>query len=209
METFTLQDLATDTPEEETTSSDFVRLFDDDQSGFEDGKSSPAPASQPVNLEEEARRIFEEAYTEGEKAGHKMGMQRVEPIVKRLGSFLAELSVFKEELIHRAENLATELAFVFAEAIILKECKEDHETVLRMVKKALTLCEGRSGTTIRLRKEDADLISAKEFSDIKIIRDEAVHEPGFVIETNFGDIDGRISVQIEELKREFLNGRID
>jgi len=207
METFTLTDLANDIKED--TSSDFIKLFDEGQSGFEDGGSAPPPGAPAINLEEEARRIFEEAYAEGEKAGHKMGMQRVEPLVKRLGGFLAELSVFKEELIKRAENLSTELALVFAEAIILKECRDDRESILRMVKKALSLCEGRSGTTIRLRKEDADLISANELSDFKIVKDDALHEPGFIIETNFGDIDGRVSVQIEELKREFLNGRTD
>lgn len=208
MENFTLHDLATEAPEK--ASSDFVRLFSEEQSGFEehDGSAS-APAHPVINLEEEARRVFEEAYAEGEKAGHKMGMQRVEPLVKRLGTFLAELSVFKEELVKRAENLSTELALIFAEAIILKECKDDREAVLRMVKKALSLCEGKSGTTIRLRREDAEHISAKELSHFKIVRDDTLHDPGFIIETNFGDIDGRVSVQIEELKREFLNGRID
>jgi flagellar assembly protein FliH len=207
METFTLTDLADDITEE--TSSDFIKLFNEGQSGFADDGSVLPPSPPAINLEEEARRIFEEAYAEGEKAGHKMGMQRVEPLVKRLGTFLAELSVFKEELIKRAENLSTELALVFAEAIILKECRDDHESILRMVKKALSLCEGRSGTTIRLRKEDADLISTNELNDFKIVKDDTLHEPGFIIETNFGDIDGRVSVQIEELKREFLNGRTD
>lgn len=207
MENFTLHDLATEAPEK--ASSDFVRLFSEEQSGFEDHGSPSAPARPVINLEEEARRVFEEAYAEGEKAGHKMGMQRVEPLVKRLGTFLAELSVFKEELVKRAETLSTELALIFAEAIILKECRDDREAVLRMVKKALSLCEGRSGTTIRLRREDAEHISAKELSHFKIVRDDTLHDPGFVIETNFGDIDGRVSVQIEELKREFLNGRVD
>lgn len=207
METFTLDDLASETAEER--SFDFVNLFDEGQSGFEDSRSSSDPPPPAINLEEEARRVFEEAYAEGEKAGRKMGMQRVEPLVKRLGTFLAELSVFKEELVRRAENLSTEMALIFAEAIILKECSDDRETVLRMVKKALSLCEQRGGTTIRLRKEDADLVAVKELSDFKIVRDDNLHEPGFIIETDFGDIDGRISVQIEELKREFLNGRID
>ncbi len=207
METFTLTDLADDIQEE--TSSDFIKLFNEGQSGFEDNASPSLTRAPAINLEEEARRVFEEAYAEGEKAGHKMGMQRVEPLVKRLGTFLAELSVFKEELRKRPENLSTELAFLFAGAIILKECRDDRENILRMVKKALSLCEGRSGTTIRLRKEDADLISPQELTDFKIVRDDTLHEPGFVIETNFGDIDGRISVQIEELKKEFLSGRTD
>jgi len=138
-----------------------------------------------------------------------MGMKKVEPIIKRLGGFMAELSLFKEELVKRAENLSTELALIFAEAIILRECTEHREAVLRMVRKALSLCDDRTGTTIRLRGEDADLISEAEPGRFKIVRDDTMREPGFVIETNFGDIDGRVSVQMEELRKEYLNGRFD
>ena len=35
---------------------------------------------------------------------------------------------------------------------------------------------------------------------IKVVADDTLKEPGFVIETNMGDIDGKISTQIEELK---------
>lgn len=206
METFTLHDLGEEMPEERT--SGFIRFFDEEESGAPGDVAAPE-AAPTVNIEEEARRIFEEAFAQGEKAGHEMGMKKVEPMIKRLGSFMAELSLFKEELVKRAESLSTELALVFAEAIILRECAEHREAILRMVRKALSLCEERSGTTIRLRSEDADLVSEADLSQFKIVRDDAMREPGFVIETNFGDIDGRISVQMEELKKEYLNGRFD
>lgn len=206
METFTLYDFGEEMPEEGT--SGFIRLFDEEESQIpeETAKSEAAPT---VNIEEEARRIFEEAFEQGEKAGQEMGMKKVEPIIKRLGGFMAELSLFKEELVKRAENLSTELALIFAEAIILRECTEHREAVLRMVRKALSLCDDRTGTTIRLRGEDADLISEAEPGRFKIVRDDTMREPGFVIETNFGDIDGRVSVQMEELRKEYLNGRFD
>lgn len=206
METFTLYDFGEEMPEEGT--SGFIRLFDEEESQIpEETAKSEAPPT--VNIEEEARRIFEEAFEQGEKAGQEMGMKKVEPIIKRLGGFMAELSLFKEELVKRAENLSTELALIFAEAIILRECTEHREAVLRMVRKALSLCDDRTGTTIRLRGEDADLISEAEPGRFKIVRDDTMREPGFVIETNFGDIDGRVSVQMEELRKEYLNGRFD
>ena len=206
METFTLHELGEEMPEERT--SGFIMSFDEEKNGVPEDAAAPA-AAPAVNIEEEARRIFEEAFAQGEKAGHEMGMKKVEPVIKRLGGFMAELSLFKEELVKRAESLSTELALVFAEAIILKECAEHREAILRMVRKALSLCEERSGTTIRLRGEDADLISRDDLNQFKIVRDDTMREPGFVIETNFGDIDGRISVQMEELKKEYLNGRFD
>ncbi|MDD3845983.1 MAG: FliH/SctL family protein [Syntrophorhabdaceae bacterium] len=204
-ERFTLYDLSGEMPEER--SSDFIRLFDEEQGPAD--KEEPVVAPAPVNMEEEARKVFEEAFAQGEKAGHELGMKKVDPLIKRLGGFMAELSLFKEDLVKRAENLSTELALVFAEAIILRECREHHDAILRMVRKALSLCEERSGTTIRLRSEDAELISGSELSNFKIVKDDTMHEPGFVIETNFGDIDGRISVQMEELKKELFNGNLD
>jgi len=203
-EPFTLYDLGGEMPEEKF--SGFVRFFDEEASPVDDEKESPAPT---INMEEEARRVFEEAFAQGEKAGHEMGMKKVEPLIKRLGGFMAELSLFKEELVKRAENLSTDMALIFAEAIILRECREHHDAVLRMIRKALSLCEERSGTTIRLRREDAEYVSSgEELGQFKIVRDDTMHEPGFIIETNFGDIDGRISVQIEELKKEFINGNV-
>ncbi|MHB8111439.1 MAG: FliH/SctL family protein [Syntrophorhabdaceae bacterium] len=207
METFIFYDLGEEMPEEKDTG--FIRLFDEAEAVLQTEEAIAASSQPKINVEEEARRIFEEAYAQGEKAGHEMGMKRAQPLVKRLGTFLAELSVFKEELVKRAETLSTELALAFSEAIILRECREHRDAVLRMVRKALSLCEEQSGTTIRLRREDAAHISGEELSHFKIIRDDTLHEPGFIIETNFGDIDGRISVQIEELKKEFLNGTID
>lgn len=205
METFMLYDFSGEIPEER--SSDFIKLFDGEHGpGSVDETVPDAPT---VSIEEEARRVFEEAFAQGEKAGHEMGMKKVESLIKRLGGFMAELSLFREQLVKRAESLSTELALVFAEAIILRECKEHREAVLRMVKKALSLCEERSGTTIRLRREDAELISGAELSQFKIVRDDTMHEPGFIIETNFGDIDGRISVQMDELRKEYLNGNHD
>lgn len=206
METFTLYDFGEEMPEERI--SGFIKLFDEEESQTPD-EAAKSEAPPTVNIEEEARRIFEQAFEQGEKAGQEMGMKKVEPIIKRLGGFMAELSLFKEELVKRAENLSTELALIFAEAIILRECTEHREAVLRMVRKALSLCDDRSGMTIRLRGEDVDLISEAEPGRFKVVRDDTMREPGFVIETNFGDIDGRVSVQMEELKKEYLNGRFD
>ncbi len=170
-------------------------------------QESPKKKSPPkVNVEEEARRIFEDAFAQGEKAGFEMGMKKVDPLVKRLNTYITEFGFFKEELLERSGRLATELALVFAEAIIIKECSEKRETVLTMAKRAMELCEERSEIIIRMRKEDVEMIAPQEMSHLKIVKDDALKEPGFVIETNFGDLDGRISVQIEELRKQFIHG---
>ncbi|HVN98186.1 MAG TPA: FliH/SctL family protein [Syntrophorhabdaceae bacterium] len=176
---------------------------------FEENASREISANRSMTIEERTRSIFEDAFAEGEKAGRELGMKKVDPIIKRLNSYISELTFFKEDLLERSRNLATDLALVFAEAIILRECEDKRDTVMRMVKKAMELCEERSDIQIRLRKEDAELIAPDETSHLKIIKDDTLKEPGFIIETNFGDIDGRISIQLDELRKELTHAKID
>lgn len=169
-----------------------------------ESESLPEEFQETIDVEQETRRIFEDAFAQGEKAGHEMGMKKVEPLIEKLNQHLASIESLKQELLGRVERFATILALTFAESIVLKECAEHREITLSMIRKALEACEERGECLVRLPKEDAWMISAQGGTSWKIIPDEELKEPGFVIETNFGDIDGRISTQLEELKKEFL-----
>jgi flagellar assembly protein FliH len=187
---------------QEYVRSEFTTYFDEKEHG------QHQPPARTMTVGDQTRKVFEDAFVQGEKAGYEMGMKKVDSIIKRLNGYISELTFFKEELLERSRKLSTDLALVFAEAIILRECEESREAVLRMAKKALDLCDQRGEILIRIRKEDAEQISLEEASHLKIIKDDTLKEPGFIIETNFGDIDGRISVQIDELKREFIHGHL-
>ncbi|MCX7856704.1 MAG: FliH/SctL family protein [Deltaproteobacteria bacterium] len=155
------------------------------------------------DYEERVRKIFEEAYAQGEKAGYEMGMKKVEPLIKRLNSYIANIEAFKQEMVKKAEKLALELSFIIAESLILKECSVDKNAVINMVKKALDLCDKRSEVIIKVRSEDASYISTA-MPSIKIVPDDTIGL-GFMIESNFGVIDGTIRTQIEEIKKEISN----
>ena len=161
------------------------------------------------DIEAETRRIFEDAFKEGEKAGFDMGMKKIEALARRLNQDLSALSAFKKELLDKTEKLSVELALIFAEAVVLKECENNRDIIIEMAKKALDICEERQGITIRIRKDDFKFISEEVINSLKIVSDDTLKEPGFIIESNFGDIDGTISVQIEEIKKEFLKEYAD
>jgi flagellar assembly protein FliH len=204
VKTFTLNNFA-DEYEGKNSNHEFVSFFNaplfSDIEAQMDNKAA--------DIENEARKVFEDAYIQGEKAGHEMGMKKVEPLVKRLNGDIAALSAFKEELFRKAERLSIELALVFAESIVLKECQENRDIVVNMAKKALEICEEKSGITIRMRREDVRHISEDRIYPLKVIPDDTLNDPGFIIESNFGDIDGTIATQIDELKKEFCNGYAD
>lgn len=169
------------------------------------GGSQPKIERQtPCVQEADPRQVFEEAYAEGEKAGFEMGMKKVEPLVERLNKYLSGLEAFERDLLLKAETLAFGLALTFAESIVLKQCQEHQETLLRMIKKALELCDQKGKKIIRIRPEDSKFIE-QQGTGWTVVPDDSLREPGFLIETDFGDVDGRISTQLEELKKHFLN----
>ncbi|OPY80852.1 MAG: flagellar assembly protein H [Syntrophorhabdus sp. PtaU1.Bin058] len=187
--------------ETESVQSEFVEYFDESSPKEEEEEEQPQ-----TNVEDEARKVFEDAFAQGEKAGYEVGMKKVEPLIKRINGYMEELASFREELIRKSERLSTELALTFAEAIVLKECEERREVIMKMVRKAIELCEDKGQILIKIRAEDAKHIPQTSIGSLKVVHDDTLKEPGFVIETAFGDIDGRISTQIEELKKEFLDG---
>jgi flagellar assembly protein FliH len=133
-----------------------------------------------------------------------MGMRRVESIAKRLEKQIEEVVSFKQELVQRYERLAIELALTFAEALVLTKCFERRDVLADMIRKALEVCEDRNELVVRVRSEDVKYVDGLASDRIKILADDTLKEPGFVIETNMGDIDGKISTQIEELKNALI-----
>ena len=181
--------------------------FEDELPCIETGEGQVQ--AQPMDIEAQARKVFEDAYAEGEKAGFEMGMQKLEPVAKRLTDAIAECASFQKRLREKAEEMATVLALTFAETIVLKECEAYREVILDMAKKALELVDEKNNIVIRMRREDLPLVAVEETSGLTIVADDGLKEPGFIIETEFGDIDGRISVQFAELRRQMLSSPPD
>ncbi len=192
---------------------EFMILFDKDLTAKEataTGETAKQVSSdEAVDIESITRKAFEDAYVQGEKAGHEMGMKKVEPLIKRLSGDISALAAFKEDLVKKAEKLAVELSIAFTEAIVLKECEEKRNIIINMVKKALEICEEKSEIRIRMRRDDAKHIPEESVYPLKIVPDDTLKDPGFIIETNFGDIDGTIATQIEEIKKAFINEYAD
>jgi flagellar assembly protein FliH len=194
---FSFDDLSQ--PRDEAVRACFVNLFSAEEQ-LKDEDDGIEEQSNVSLAEDEARRVFEDAYVQGEKAGFEMGMRRVESVAKRLEKQIAEVVQFKSELKERYERLTVELAVIFAEAIVLHDCSERRQTLETMVRKALEACDARGEIFIRVRPEDAGRLESLSSDHLQILKDDSLKEPGFVIETNLGDIDGRLSTQIEELR---------
>ncbi len=216
IEPFILKSIDELEEEELSRENAFISFFEASQDQNEttlekdkDSQDDIKDGGEKIDIEVQARKIFEDAYREGEKAGFEMGMKKVDPIIKRLNNDLAAIMSFKEEMLKKVEETSIELALIFTEALVLKECTEHKETLIKMAKKAIDICDERYDIKIRMRRDDIKYISEELINTLNIVPDETIGEPGFIIETNFGEIDGRISTQIEELKRNFIKKEKD
>lgn len=162
------------------------------------------PPPPPVDIEKEARMVFENAYAQGEKAGIEFGRKKMEPVIKRFEQAVYELEQFQLFLERKTEETIIDLSLFFAEGVILKECSEHKGQVEAMIRKALSLCKDKNKIIIRVRKDDFDYLSEIKTEAIKIVPDDTIEDAGFIIETQYGEIDGTISMQMEELRREYL-----
>lgn len=210
VEPFVFNDFETDEeqgriPVEDEFTSDFSEYSDSIHCEEEEIRSEP----EGVDVEQQTRVMFEQAYQQGEKAGFEMGMKKVDALVARLNAYMEELIQFKEELVKRSEGLTIELALQFSESIVLKSCEDNREIVADMVRKALEMYEAQDEIVVRVRRDDMKYFRNFEgFNNIRVTPDDSLREPGFVIETNFGDLDGKISTQIEELRKYFEHGQL-
>ncbi len=106
------------------------------------------------------------------------------------------------------ERLVVGTAVELARKIIQKEVKEQ-SIINEVVKEAISKVIGANEVRIKFHPEDMrelnnysrNLISSTTFSKIKFEEDDRIEHGGCLVETEIGNVDARISTQLEELRR--------
>lgn len=103
-----------------------------------------------------------------------------------------------------------QLVYSCAEKIIIRELKENKDTVLAMIREALREISG-SSITIRVHPQDYKLVKEREsellqaldaLSTVTVKEDPAIKERGgCVIESPIGTIDAQLSTQLAAIKK--------
>jgi len=106
------------------------------------------------------------------------------------------------------ERLVIGAAVELARKIIKREVQQ--ETIINdVVKDAISKVVGANEVRIKFHPEDLkelntysrNLINSSSFSKIKLEEDEKIERGGCLVETEIGNVDARISTQLEELRR--------
>jgi flagellar assembly protein FliH len=167
--------------------------------------------------EEERDKVFSEArkngYDEGRDEGWKEGLAEAGRLIDRLHKILDAAIEKRQEIIDEAETQLIDLVLLISRKVVKVISENQKNVVINNIVQALRKLKSRGDVAIRVNLADLDLTTehvkdfmrmAENVKSITVLEDSSVDKGGAVIETDFGQIDARISSQLREIEEKIL-----
>lgn len=170
-------------------------------------------ATANARLEEAEREAAKKGREEGREDGYKEGKAEVERLVTRLHAILERAMTKRGEILEEAEAQVVELVLLVSKKVVKVISENQKSVVVQNIAQALRKLKTKSDVVIRVNLADLELATEhiKDFVEltenakkITVVEDTTVDRGGCVIETDFGEIDARISSQLHELEEKIL-----
>ncbi len=149
----------------------------------------------------------------GREAGFAEGRAEAERLVERIHTVLERAQDKRAEILAETEQQLVDLVLLIARKVIKVISENQRNVVVSNVVQALRKVKGRGDVVIRVNIDDIKLTTehTKDFirllegvKNMSVVEDSSVDRGGCVIETDFGEIDARISSQLSELEQKIL-----
>jgi flagellar assembly protein FliH len=176
---------------------------------------------QASDLEAEIRarveRVEKEAQGKGEEQGREQGYQEgrgeVQRLIENLQRIITAAIERRNQIIEESETQVINLVLLIAKKVIKVISENQKNVVINNVVQALRKLKSRGEVVIRVNLADLELTSAhvgdflkmvENVKSITVLEDSSVDRGGCIIETDFGQIDARISSQLSEIEERIL-----
>jgi flagellar assembly protein FliH len=180
-----------------------------------EGKTRTEEAEKEVrkNLEAERKEALEKGREEGREKGYAEGKAEVDRLIERTQVVLERSQDKRAEILAETEQEIIDLVLLISRKIIKVISENQRNVIISNVIQALRKVKSRGNVTIRVNMIDLQLATEhkQEFikqlegvKSIQVVEDSTVDSGGCIIETDFGEIDARISSQLAELESKIL-----
>jgi flagellar assembly protein FliH len=177
--------------------------------------------AQAAQLDRETRQklsqVEDEARSKGQKAGYEegwaSGSAEVERLVGRIHVVLEKITEKRQEIIEGTEAQIVQLVIQIAKKVVKVISENQRNVVINNVLQALRKLKTRGDVVVRVNLEDLKVTTdhIKEFlsmvenvKSITVMEDSTVDLGGAVVETDFGEIDAKISSQFAEIEEKII-----
>jgi flagellar assembly protein FliH len=164
-------------------------------------------------FESERKDAEERGRVAGREAGFAEGKAEVERLIQRTQVVLERAQDKRGEILAETEQEIIDLVLLISRKVIKVISENQRNVVISNVVQALRKVKGRGNIIIRVNMSDVKLSTEhiKDFiqlvegaKSLQVVEDSTVDPGGCVIETDFGEIDARISSQLAELESKIL-----
>jgi flagellar assembly protein FliH len=164
-------------------------------------------------LDEEKNAALTQAREDGIKEGYAEGKAEVDRLIERTHVVLERAQDKRGEILVQTEEEIINLVLLMVRKIVKVISENQRDVVVSNVVQALRKVKDRGNIIIRVNLADLKLTTehTKEFiqmlegvKSVQVVEDSSVDSGGCVIETDFGEIDARISSQLAELEAKIL-----
>jgi flagellar assembly protein FliH len=165
------------------------------------------------NLDDEKKAAIEEGRLAGRNEGYAEGKVEVDRLIERTQIVLERAQDKRGEILTETEQEIINLVLLIVRKAVKVIADNQREVIISNVVQALRKVRDRGNIIIRVNLADLKLTTdhTKEFvkmlegvKSIQVAEDSSVGPGGCVIETDFGEIDARISSQLAELETKIL-----
>lgn len=170
-------------------------------------------AGAAARLEAAEREAAKKGRDEGREDGYREGRDEVERLVGRVHVILERALDKRSEILEQAEAQMVELVLLIAKKVVKVISENQKAVVIQNIAQALRKLKTKSEVVIRVNLADLELATehikdfvqlAENAKRITVVEDTTVDRGGCLIETDFGEIDARISSQLSELEDRIL-----
>jgi flagellar assembly protein FliH len=164
-------------------------------------------------FEEERKKARGEGREAGREEGYAEGKAEVERLIERTHTVLERAQDKRADILTETEQQLIDLVLLMSRKVIKVISESQRDVVVSNVTHALRKLKARGNILIRVNLLDVKLATehiknfiqmAEGAKGIQVVEDSTVDPGGCVIETDFGEIDARISSQLAELEDRIL-----
>jgi flagellar assembly protein FliH len=150
-----------------------------------------------------------EGHKEGYEAGFKVGNDESMRLVDRIHVIIDKTLAKRNDILTEVESQVVELTLLMVRKIVKVLSENQKSVVINNIMQALKKIKGRGDIVVRINMQDLELSSEhiRTFIDtlerrgnITLAEDSSIEPGGCVVETDFGEIDARISSQLNEIE---------
>ncbi|APS98502.1 flagellar assembly protein FliH [Borreliella mayonii] len=151
---------------------------------------------------------------EGYSKGYESGFEDFDKVMRKLHAIIASLIAERKSILESSSAQIVSLVMQIAIKVIKRITDSQKDIVLENVNEVLKRVKDKTQITIRVNLDDLDIVRHKKsdfisrfdiIENLEIIEDPNIGKGGCIIETNFGEIDARISSQLDKIEEKFKN----